>query len=74
DAIERAWVLVKQREAAEVMAVVRRRHEAMRAAMLELEAVGGRLFEAAVAPEPGPPEGSVLVFPKRLKVPTETPP
>ncbi|KAI9095214.1 mitochondrial ribosomal protein L28-domain-containing protein [Phlyctochytrium arcticum] len=71
DTIERAWALHKEREAVAKVAEVRAIYESMRAAMEELEKVDKRLFEAAKV---GTDPEEVTVFPRRLRVPTETPP
>ncbi|KAI8922028.1 mitochondrial ribosomal protein L28-domain-containing protein [Powellomyces hirtus] len=71
DTIERAWALEKQKEAAAKVAELRGMYESMRAAMEELEKTDSRLFEAAKV---GADKDEVVVFPRRLRVPTETPP
>ncbi|KAJ3281554.1 39S ribosomal protein L28, mitochondrial [Borealophlyctis nickersoniae] len=70
DAIERAWALVKQKEAVERVKEVRAKYTAMRLAMEELERTDARLFEAAARVD----KEEVKVFPRTLRVPTETPP
>lgn len=71
DAIERAWALLKQREAVEKIKELRGMYQSMREAMEELEKTDTRLFEAAKV---GASKEEVVVFPRRLRVPTETPP
>ncbi|KAI8823581.1 uncharacterized protein EV422DRAFT_521554 [Fimicolochytrium jonesii] len=71
DTIERAWTLEKQKEAVAKVAELRGMYESMREAMEELEKTDTRLFEAAKS---GSDREKVVVFPKRLRVPTETPP
>ncbi|KAJ3180106.1 hypothetical protein HDU87_002331 [Geranomyces variabilis] len=71
DAIERAWAIEKQKEAAAKMEELRGMYESMRLAMEELERTDSRLFEAAKV---GADREKVVVFPRRLRVPTETPP
>ncbi|KAI9017156.1 hypothetical protein BC832DRAFT_518314, partial [Gaertneriomyces semiglobifer] len=71
DAIERAWALLKQKEAVAKVAELRGMYESMRNAMEELERTDRRLFEAA---KTGSDQNEVVTFPKRLRVPTETPP
>ncbi|KAJ3164213.1 hypothetical protein HDU88_005525 [Geranomyces variabilis] len=71
DAIERAWAIEKHKEAAAKMQELRGMYESMRLAMEELERTDSRLFEAAKV---GADREKVIVFPRRLRVPTETPP
>nr|KAJ3418134.1 39S ribosomal protein L28, mitochondrial [Polyrhizophydium stewartii] len=68
ETIERAWCLLKKQEADEITAGLRRRFLAMRSAMQELEQLDPRLFEGTQGRK------EVELFPKRLRVPTETPP
>ncbi|TPX70695.1 hypothetical protein SpCBS45565_g01586 [Spizellomyces sp. 'palustris'] len=71
DAIERAWAILKEREAVAKVQELRGMYESMRSAMEELERTDRRLFEAAkVATD----REVVVVFPRRLRVPTDTPP
>ncbi|KAJ3023669.1 hypothetical protein HKX48_001893 [Thoreauomyces humboldtii] len=71
DTIERAWAMEKQKEAAAKVAELRDMYESMREAMVQLEKTDVRLFEAAKV---GAARKDVTVFPRRLRVPTETPP
>ncbi|KAJ3159542.1 hypothetical protein HDU86_001551 [Geranomyces michiganensis] len=71
DAIERAWAVEKHKEAAAKTKELRGMYESMRLAMEELERTDSRLFEAAKV---GADREQVVVFPRRLRVPTETPP
>ncbi|KAJ3035989.1 hypothetical protein HK097_003967 [Rhizophlyctis rosea] len=71
--IERAWWIVKQKEAVERMKELKGKYECMRRAMEELERSDERLFRGAkIGKEER--EGKVTVFPRTLRVPTETPP
>ncbi|KAJ3041077.1 hypothetical protein HDV00_009977 [Rhizophlyctis rosea] len=70
DLIERAWVVVKKKEAVQRVAELRAKYECMRKAMEELKKTDTRLFEAAAQVD----RETVTVFPRRLRIPTETPP
>ncbi|KAJ3191065.1 proteasome core particle subunit beta 2 [Irineochytrium annulatum] len=66
---ERAWSLLKVREAKAEEEALLRKYRAMRLAMEELKKTDERLFAGAM--EPNDP---LQCFPRRLRVPTETPP
>ncbi|KAH6586496.1 hypothetical protein BASA50_000451 [Batrachochytrium salamandrivorans] len=68
ETIERAWCLIQQQQAVSTMAGIRRKYGAMRAAVLHLELLDARLYEATT----GRPD--VLLFPKHMRIPTDSPP
>ncbi|KAJ3091791.1 hypothetical protein HK102_013436 [Quaeritorhiza haematococci] len=73
EVIERMWALTKQREAGAQMEELKRKYISMRKAIEELEKTDRRLFEGAVKREEGDPD-AVVQFPRKLRVPTYTPP
>ncbi|EGF81195.1 hypothetical protein BATDEDRAFT_7300, partial [Batrachochytrium dendrobatidis JAM81] len=68
ETIERAWCLLKQQESVMTMNALKRKYSAMRAAMEELEKTDSRLFNGTLE------KAEVQLFPKRMRVPTDTPP
>ncbi|KAI8847308.1 hypothetical protein BC829DRAFT_355412, partial [Chytridium lagenaria] len=76
--IERVWCLTKIKEAREIEAETLRKYRAMRVAMEELKKTDERLYlgTGAVTEGGGVDEQGRIetLFPRRLRVPTETPP
>ncbi|TPX48669.1 hypothetical protein SeMB42_g02906 [Synchytrium endobioticum] len=82
DTIERAWAVARMDEKTAILHDVRCKYAAMRRAMLALKELDMRLFEGALTHNGRQSRSSldpahdeeVLVFPKRLRVPTHAPP
>ncbi|KAJ3220113.1 hypothetical protein HDU67_006869 [Dinochytrium kinnereticum] len=74
--IERVWCLTKIKEARRIEEELLRKYRSMRLAMEELKKTDERLFAGTGAVmEGGEGSGKIeALFPRRLKVPTETPP
>lgn len=74
DMIERAWFALKEKEAIEITDRLKRKYIKMRTAMLELEKLDSRLFKKACENPILQRSEDLILFPARLRVPTETPP
>ncbi|KAI8609393.1 hypothetical protein BC830DRAFT_1050290, partial [Chytriomyces sp. MP71] len=71
--IERMWAHTKTEEAAKTEARIAAKYRRMRAAMEDLEKNHPSLFEGTGAVEKSAIDAGEI-FPRRMKVPTETPP
>ncbi|KAI9207703.1 mitochondrial ribosomal protein L28-domain-containing protein [Polychytrium aggregatum] len=67
--IERMWAYEKQQEAVRQVEELKQKYVAMRLAMEELEKTDARLFQEATKTS-----DDLVMFPKRMKIPTLTPP
>ncbi|KAJ1549621.1 hypothetical protein HK405_004266 [Cladochytrium tenue] len=74
EVVERTWALVKEREAQAVRDDLRSKYRCMRAAMEELERTDKRLFVGTGAFAKKARTEELVLFPRTLRVPTETPP
>ncbi|KAJ3410357.1 hypothetical protein HDV05_003860 [Chytridiales sp. JEL 0842] len=80
--VERIWSLLKSREAKAQEESLMNKYKSMRMAMEELEKTDKRLFigtgvtnaEQARQKDESATEHSFIAFPRRMRVPTETPP
>jgi hypothetical protein len=75
DVIEKTWVLYLEEKRREQVLALKKKYQSMRNAMLELEKTDKRLFDGTqVDVESTEEVVSYKRFPRRLRIPTETPP
>jgi large subunit ribosomal protein L40 len=72
--IERVWCLLKMREEEERKATLEAKYRSMRAAMEELERTDKNLFEGTKRQKDAFGRPEMILFPRNLRVPTESPP